>query len=258
MRLATLAFSFAPLFAAPLAHAQALGEVVAQPVVAAPSAPSAPSAPVANPGLARGPVIQDNGCAMPCESCRELVMANRWAVGLSVGSMSLAPEGTPDDKTAFAVGELALRFRATPHLELLLSAGGGREQTSGGMQGDLEVNTAAIAARWRFRPEAAWNWFVMGGIGGASVTRHDATQQERHDATQPLGMLGVGIERRFHHFALQAELRGVGLGASRKDAPADPPVAQPRPAVMTTTTPPTTADITRSGGSLTIGLSYYF
>lgn len=265
MRLATLAFSFAPLLAAPLAHAQAPGEVVAQPVVVAPvvAAPvvAAPSAPVAAPGMvpAAAPVVPENGCAMPCENCRESVMANRWAIGLSVGSMSLAPNSSPDDKTAFGVGELALRFRATPHLELELLAGGGREQTSDGMQGDLEVNTAALAARWRFRPEAAWNWFVMGGIGGASVTRHDATQQERSDANQPFAMLGIGLERRFRHFALQAELRGVGLGTSKKDAPADPPMAQPQSTGMTTTTlPPATADVQRSGGSLTIGLSYYF
>lgn len=270
MRLATLAFSFAPLLAAPLAHAQAPGEVVVQPVVVAPvvaqpvvvAAPvvAAPSAPVAAPGIVpAAPVVPENGCAMPCENCRESVMANRWAIGLSVGSMSLAPNSSPDDKTAFGVGELALRFRATPHLELELLAGGGREQTSDGMQGDLEVNTAALAARWRFRPEAAWNWFVMGGVGGASVTRHDATQQERSDANQPFAMLGIGLERRFRHFALQAELRGVGLGTSKKDAPADPPMAQPQSTGMTTTTlPPATADVQRSGGSLTIGLSYYF
>jgi len=285
MRVATLAFSFAPLLAAPLAHAQAPGEVVAQPVVVAPvvaqpvvvapvvaapvvaapvvTAPNAPSAPVAAPGMVPAAAllaVPENGCAMPCTDCRESVMANRWAIGLSVGSMSLAPDGSPDDKTAFAVGELALRFRATPHVELELTAGGGREQTSDGMQGDLEVNTAAIAARWRFRPEAAWNWFVMGGIGGASVTRHDATKQERSDATQPLGMLGIGLERRFRHFALQAELRGVGFGTSKKDAPADPPMAQSPSTAMTTATtpPPATADVQRSGGSLTIGLSYYF
>jgi hypothetical protein len=291
MRLATLAFSFGPLFAASLAHAQAPGEVqpvviapviaqpvvvapviaqpvvvapvVAQPVVMAPVAPVAPAAPVAGPiaepmvAPGTAPVVPENGCAMPCTDCRESVMANRWSIGLSLGSMSLSPKSSPDDKTAFALGELSLRFRVTPHFELEASAGGGREQTSDGMDGDLEVNTAVIAARWRFRPEAAWNWFVMGGIGGASVTRHDASKQERSDATQPLGMLGIGLERRFRHLALHAELRAVGLGTSKKDQPADPPIAQP---AMTTTMPPapTTADIERSGGSLTVGLSYYF
>src|SRR5204863_131225 len=70
-----------------------------------------------------------------CAPARASVMANRWAIGLSVGSMSLAPKGSPDDKTDFGVGELALRFRATPHLELELTAGGGRERTADNQDG---------------------------------------------------------------------------------------------------------------------------
>ncbi|HEX2687446.1 MAG TPA: outer membrane beta-barrel protein [Kofleriaceae bacterium] len=234
-----LAFSLAPLFTGSLAYAQAPGELAPQPVGPAP----------------------DNTCPAPCGcSHAESVMANRWAIGLSLGQMSLVPEGQSDHKTAFGIGELALRFRATPHLELELAAGGGREQLPDDQQGDLEVNTAMLAARYRFRPEAAWNWFVMAGLGGASVTRHDATKQERDDATQPLGMLGIGIERRFHHVALQAEARAVGLGDNRHNSDVmveSPPVAQPG-AMATTTTAPVSPSQKQSGGSLTIGLSYYF
>jgi hypothetical protein len=188
-------------------------------------------------------------------------MANRWALGLSVGQMSLAPEAQPDSKTAFGIGELALRFRATRHLELALSVGGGREQLEDNQQGDLEVNTAVIAARYRFRPEAAWNWFVMGGIGGASVARHDATQEEREDATRPLGVVGVGIERRFRRFALQAEARAIGIGEPEgaTDAMAKPPAAsEPNAMAEAMTAPPAAPSQKQSGGALSIGLSYYF
>jgi hypothetical protein len=283
MRLRTLALSLAPLLAASLAHAQAPGEVAAQPVVvqpvvvapvvaqpvvvapvviAAPAAQpapmlapmaapmSAPMGPPMAPGFA--PVVPEAGCALPCVNCRESVMSNRWSLGLSVGSMSLAPKDSPDDQTAFALGQLALRFRATPHLELELAVGGGRERTADDQDGDLEVNTAALALRYRFRPEAAWNWFAMVGVGGASVTRHDATKQERDDAMQPLGMLGIGVERRFRHFALQAEVRAVGLGKHQDDAKSDAPMAE----AMTVTT--TSADAERSGGAFSLGLSYYF
>jgi len=240
MHVRSLAFSLAPLFAASLAHAQAPGEWVP---------PAAP----------------DGGtvCA-PC-GCRHVdsVMDNRWSLGLSLGSMSLAPDGQSDNQTAFAVGELALRFRATPHLELELSAGGGREQLSDNQQGDLEVTTVALAARYRFNPEGAWNWFVMAGIGGAAVTFHDATQKERDDATHPLGMLGIGLERRFHHFAVQAELRAIGIGdKNRSDAQMDapPPPADPTAMATTVVSPPTTTSPSQkqSGGAATIGLSYYF
>lgn len=272
MRLGTLALSLAPIITtASLAHAQAPGEVAPQPiqpvvvapvvvapvvaqpvvvapVVAQPAPPPAPAAaPMAPPPMAPpfGPVVAEAPCA------RESVMASRWAIGLAVGSMSLAPESSPDDHTAFALGELSLRFRATRHLELELAVGGGRERTADDQEGDLEVTTAALAARYRFRPEAAWNWFVMAGFGGASITRHDATRQERDDAMQPLGMLGIGLERRFRHLALHAELRAVGLGQRNEDA-VEPAMAEG--AVMTTSS----ADIARSGGSLTLGLSYYF
>src|SRR6476619_6294526 len=114
MRLWTVA-SFAPLFAAPLAHAQAPGEVqpvviapvVAQPVVVAPVViqPGAP-------GVAPAPAPEAG-----CEP-RPAVMDHRWAVGFSVGGMSVAPSDTPDDQTHFTVGELALRFRVARHFEL--------------------------------------------------------------------------------------------------------------------------------------------
>jgi hypothetical protein len=237
------ALSLAPLFAASLAHAQAPGEAVPQPPGPAPESP----------------------CAAPCGGCSqaETVMSNRWSIGLSVGSMTLAPESQPDNQTDFGVGELALRFRATPHLELEVAVGGGREQLEDNQQGDREVNVAALSARYRFRPEAAWNWFVMGGLGGASVTRHDATKQEREDATRPVGMLGIGLERRFHHFAFQAELRGMGIGD--KDRSGDKVVPLPMPTepgaptgMATKLDPVTVPSQKQSGGAVTIGVSYYF
>jgi hypothetical protein len=251
MHARSLTFSLVALaapIAAPIAHAQAPGEVAPQviivPVVVAPGA--APVAPVASPMAPMTPAA-----APVAIRARESVMANRWSIGLSVGSMSLAPESAPDNETQFTVGELALRFRATPRFELELSAGGGTEQTADNQQGDLDVTAFALAARFRFRPEAAWNWFLMAGVGGAAVTRHDATDQEREDAVQSLGMLGVGIERRFRHVALQAEARAIGMGDDRRDADrmqgvAEMPVVGPG------------AEQTRAGGSLTLGLSYYF
>jgi hypothetical protein len=226
---------------APLAHAQAPGEVSAQPVVMVPE-----SACVAC------------GCNRP-----ETVMSRRWSVGLSLGSMTLAPDAAPDDKTAFAIGELALRFRATRHLELALAVGGGRERTADDEDGELSVSTALLEARWRFFPEHAWNFYAMAGLGGASVTRHDATDQERSDATQPLAMLGVGVERRFRHFALQAELRAVGMGNRDDDARVMLDgeaglAASAAPTSMTTVESPAPVDEKRGGGSFSVGLSYYF
>lgn len=265
MRLRILA-SLAPVFAASIASAQPAepdDEPDPEDAPAAPRMVAPPAAPVVMAPMVAQPVIAAPGmtpmvapgseCAAPAP--RSSVMENRFAVGFSLGSMGLAPKDLPDDQTAFIVGELAFRFRVTRHFELELSGGGGREHTKDGMEGDLEVNQAMIAARWRFMPESKWNWFLTGGIGGASITRHDATKQERKDATQPMGMLGVGVERRFHHLALQAELRAIGMGKAKEDQMTD--AAAPT-AMTVTTTDPNSADIQRNGGSLTIGLSYYF
>lgn len=230
-------FVLAPLLLATVAHAQAPGEV----------APQAAPAPVM--------VVP---VAAPCGGCiREPVMANRWSVGLSVGSMGLSPKDSSEDKSNFAVGELSIRFRATPHLELAFAFGGGGEKLSNNMDGQREVSMGALQLRYRFMPEHHWNWYLMAGLGGASITEKDATDQNRQDAQRGMFQLGAGLEYRFQRFALGVELRGMGLGETKAD--------QSAPAVMVGTTndppPPPTTTVSSgqySGGQLTLGATYYF
>ncbi len=190
------------------------------------------------------------------------VMDNRWAVGLSVGSLSVAPKDTPDSKTEFGVGELSIRYRATLHLELALALGGGQQQLPDGTKGDLEAHMATLDLRYRFAPEQHWNWWVMGGLGGMSMVQTGATDQQVSDANRPVGTLGIGLEHRWTQFAIHAEVRGMGIGP-QKNADTVMPVAQP-PAATTTTQPPPPAPTMPtgtdrwSGGQFTIGASYYF
>lgn len=190
------------------------------------------------------------------------VMADRWAVGLSVGALTTSPKDAPagQDPTQFNVGELSVRFRVTPHLELEGAIGGGREQLKNGQPGDLQAHTGMLSLRYRFMPREHWNWWVMGGLGTLEIAQHDATDQEVSDQARPLAAFGVGIERRFHHFALQAELRAIGAGPLQK-SPA-PPMASPAGATTTAMDPQTPAPTSSSdqlqGGALTIGASYYF
>jgi hypothetical protein len=233
--------ALAPLLIAATAHAQAPGEM--EPVAPVEYAPS------------------------PCaySAAREPVMAHRWAIGLAMGSLTIAPQASPDAKTQFAVGELSLRYRATPHFELELALGGGREQLSDGTQGDREINTGMLAARYRFNIEEAWNWWVMGGLGGMSVANYYASQEERKAAERPMGQLGVGIERRFRRFALQVELRAISVGQNPDQttplsgtvmgggpvkSPAGTPVPPPGGNYMATDK--------QSGAVASIGASYYF
>jgi len=176
-------------------------------------------------------------------------MANRWSVGLSMGSVALAPKDS-EDATHFAIGELAVRFRATPHLEIELALGGGRQHEDGMAEGDLEVDTATIGLRYRFLPYRHWNWYLLAGLGAASVTSHDASDDVRHDATRGVFEAGIGTEYRWTHLAISAELRGIAMGEPKA-------TSEVMPQASTVSAPAMTTD-TLSGGQLTIGASYYF
>lgn len=225
-----LVLAVIPLFAAATASAQAPGEM----------APTAPLPP-----------------AQPAPS----VMDHRWAIGLGVGSLGLAPEDNPDAKIEFSIGQLSVRYRATRQLELELAFAGGRQQLDNGQDGDLAVASGTLGARYRFMPESAWNWWLMAGLGGTTVARHDATKQERDDASRGHGVLGAGLERRFERFALQVEARMIRVGDKQQtDAAPAPAVVMPgttggvpQPPMTTTT-----AVGAQTGGSITIGASYYF
>jgi len=199
------------------------------------------------------------GCPMMAATAPRDVMANRFAVGLSIGSFSLAPKATPDAKSDFGIGQLSVRYRATYHLELELALGGGQEQLMDGTAGDREVQMGSLGLRYRFAAAQNWNWWLMGALGEVSIASKNASDAERKDAQRPMGELGIGLERRFNHFALQAELRAAGTGQTRAER-----------GVMTTTVDPNGAKMTPpplgtssssdqlSGGTFTIGASYYF
>jgi hypothetical protein len=238
-------FSLAPVLAVSSAYAQAPGEVA--------------SAPPPPPSYAPAP-------AGPCGGSAAPVMARRWAIGLSIGRLGVAPDGAVEGSEArFSVAELAVRYRATRRLELELGMSGGREVLADGNDGDLAAGSVTLAVRYRFRPEQRWNWFVMGGFGGTVIAPHASSEAERDGATRPLGMAGLGLERRFRRLALQAELRMVGLGP-REDAVEGVPVADGGGAPTKPTMPgallPASAATTYAdelgGGMFTLGASFYF
>jgi hypothetical protein len=244
------AFSLAPILAASSAYAQAPGEY--DPYYA--PAPPSSYAPAPAPAPA-------NPCSY-AEAPRSW-MVDRVAIGLSLGSMSVSPDEAPEGtETQFRIGELALRYRMSRRLELEFALSGGREVLESSEDGDLAAGSVTLALRYRFRPEQRWGWWIMGGLGGTVIAPHESTEVEREGAQRPLGMMGIGVERRFRRFALQAEVRGFGLGP-RKDATEDVPVAvDGGGAPMPVARLPASAAVTHAeelgGGTFTIGASYYF
>jgi hypothetical protein len=221
----------APLLLAGTAYAQAPGDYygdgdVSPPGMAAPVAPEyvAPVAPF---------------------------RPQRWSVGLNVGSIGLAPHMQPDNETDFSLAQLALRYRPWRHLEIELVLGGGSEQTPDGYTGNREISEAVLSLRYRFSPQRNWNWWLGAGMGSLAVTYVGDSDEAVDAAQQSTLQFAVGLERRWSRFALQTELRAVGV------APNDGAEDVGMPVRGTLNAPPVSRD-GWSGGQFTLGASYYF
>jgi len=229
------------------AFAQAPGETSADPQPMPPSAT---------------PVVVEN----PCGGCID-PMASRFAIGLNLGGMSVTVNDDVDQtETQFRTGELSIRYRLTPHLEAELLLSGGRQVLDNGDDGDLAMGGGTLAARYRFRPDRAWNWWLMAGLGATVIERHDSTKDERSAAQRGHLAIGIGLERRFRHFAIHADLRALGI-SPRDDMGANTITPEPPgPTVDGGTMPPPPAPLVsdpRTGGDLsaaqfTLGASFYF
>jgi hypothetical protein len=188
-------------------------------------------------------------------------MADRFAVGLQLGGMGIKPHDAPDGtETKFNTAELNIRFRATPRLEIFLAFAGGREtledENGDQMDGDLAMDQVTLGARFNFRPWHHWNWYLMAGFGSTLIAPHDTPQEARDDLRRPHGMFGIGLEHRWQHFALQAELRGIHVDSREdavvQDAPVDGNGWNMNPAVDGMT------NQELGGGQFSLGLNYYF
>ncbi|MBA3499076.1 MAG: hypothetical protein M4D80_12055 [Myxococcota bacterium] len=177
-------------------------------------------------------------------------MADRFAVNLNLGGFSVAPEDAPEgSETNFSLAELQLRFRATRRLEILLAFAGGRQQLDNEEEGDLAMDQVTLGLRFNFRPAHHWNWYLMAGFGSTLIAPHDTPEEFREDMRRGHAVFGIGLEHRWQHFALSAELRGVAV-EKKEDMYETLPVDG---------APATLMDGRElGGGQFTIGGSYYF
>jgi hypothetical protein len=177
-------------------------------------------------------------------------MADRFAVNVNVGGFSVAPEDAPEgSETNFSVAELQLRFRATRRLEILLAFAGGRQQLDNEEEGELAMDQVTLGLRFNFRPAHHWNWYLMAGFGSTLIAPHDTPEELREDMRRGHAVFGIGLEHRWQHFALSAELRGVAV-EEKEDMYQTLPVDG---------SPATLMDGRElGGGQFTIGGSYYF
>lgn len=134
---------------------------------------------------------------------------DRWAIAGSLLVEPLKPQTAGAVGQGFAVLELSGRYRLRPEVELALAL------DLGGADNRYTLGALYVDARYRFRPFAAWDWHLVGGIGAASVAAKDAVDNDKK--LRGSIRFGAGGDRRFGRFALQAELELVGV-TSNDDA----------------------------------------
>lgn len=173
----------------------------------------------------------------------------RWSIGLDLSSISLADKNTPDAPSPWGGGGLRIGFRLFPHWELGLDLTGATEKLADGSDG-RRLSMPMLVAKWHPAPYARWDFYALAGAGAASI--YDAGEANPK-ADRASAALGVGVERRFGHLGISAELRAIGISPVNADAQ-----PQAMPLVSTTTTAPTPADSGYGGGAFTIGAAYEF
>jgi len=177
--------------------------------------------------------------APPFPAPAPTVMDRRFAISLELGPLGLTPEREGAEAVTFGYVELSGRWRIVRSFEIGMSIGGG------GALADT-VSTAALFldARYRFMPEQPWNVFALVSLGAISAGSKDGGDEERQG--RGALRLGVGVERRFGRWALDAQLRLVGVGHNTRYMPAE----------LTPASELATSKL--SGGALAIGGTFYF
>jgi hypothetical protein len=184
----------------------------------------------------------------------------RLSIGLGISHTILAPHRDPENATQFAGGQVAIRYLLGRHFEIELQLGGGQEQLEDGMPGNRELSEAVLGLRYRFSPHRRWNWWLMAGMGTLAVSRVDASDEEHEAAAQSTLQFGVGVERRWRRFALQAELRAIGVKKDDEVPYAEPAIDVPAN-TMEPLPPKDPSGIDtggKKGGQFALTANYYF
>ncbi len=166
------------------------------------------------------------------------VMAKQWAVALELAAESISPDGGAN--VGFGVAELAGRYRLRPEIEL-----GPSLVLGGGDNGVMSTWALYADIRYRMFAERAWNMLLLGSIGAVAV--YGKTSPDIEHRARPSLRSGVGVERRFGMFAIEADLK-VFLVGQNSDVPLDP----------VGSTPNTLAHDSLTGISLGAAATFYF
>lgn len=157
----------------------------------------------AQPGNA--PPVVPPSAAAPTDAVD--VMANRWAVNLSLWFGSMTPRTSGAGSIPLAGLELSGRFRIREPIELAFSLfGGGSGDPNNNDMNTVSVGGFMIDARWRFMYDRPWNVAAVAGIGVMSAAaKAGATDEDK--AGRGSLRVGVAVEHRWEHWAIEGDFR---------------------------------------------------
>ncbi len=139
---------------------------------------------------------------------------HRLGVGLRVGAIGVDNQDTGEEQQ-FSVGGLVARYRFSRHFEAELAIDHGNQQLEDGYSTDLQLTTVTASLLVHMRPNADWDWYLLGGVGG-NDRRWKGDSDDAADARAHLAV-GVGLERRFEQLVLGVELRAMAMGPREEE-----------------------------------------
>jgi hypothetical protein len=227
----------------------------AAPLVALALPAAAQPAAYAPPGMCACPVPAAPMAAEPMAAAQVAPPSlPDWAIGLRLTSIGVHPADSSrdDDQTSYGGGGLEVRYRLAPRWELGLTLESAREVLDSGEAGDHELRLSMLQARFHLDPYARWDIYFTAGLGTAAIVAADQDETPK-DAIRGAASLGAGIERRFGHFGIAAELRALSIAPSDHGDDAAPLMTK------SVATPVVSADDPGAvGGTFTIAGSYEF
>lgn len=139
------------------------------------------------------------------ETAPEPWQSHRFGLGLRLGGTSVSTNYSVDPEEYSTAG-LAARYRVSRRWELELAIDHGQLDNGDGTMGPAELSVGTISALLHLRPQARWDWYLLGGLGTSE--RRPYADSDWADERSHLA-IGIGLERRFEHLVIGAELRGL-------------------------------------------------
>jgi len=188
-------------------------------------------------------------CEAGAASAEPWASPARFAVGVRSTALDLESSKHPEQAISMSGGGLHVRYRATRRFEIEL----GSERTSGARTaGRLarDSQSGTLGTLIRFRPDRAWDWYLIAGVGrthsDVEFAKVDGSTGAQSFASTHVHF-GLGLERRFGSLAFGIETRAVGLARHQDEL--DAPTYGGRDGPLPTE---------ESGAQLGFTASYYF